>query len=155
MGYTLRTKDNALDLGRAADQNESVDNDIFFNGVIGGGTAWTDYAAAPTGFAGALSIEYSRYKRMGDMVLISLRFAGTSNAVTKTCAAPIAASGVAADSAFDLPALIQNNTGAFAWGRAALQGGSSTINFYIDANATGWTAAGAAFIQVEAFYKVV
>lgn len=30
MAYTLRTKDNAGDLGRAADQNESVDNDIHF-----------------------------------------------------------------------------------------------------------------------------
>lgn len=31
MGYTLRTKDDPLDLIRAADQNESVDNDILFN----------------------------------------------------------------------------------------------------------------------------
>jgi len=30
MGYTERDKDNALDVGRAADQNESVDNDIYF-----------------------------------------------------------------------------------------------------------------------------
>lgn len=30
MGYTVRTKDNPLDLGRADDQNDSVDNDIFF-----------------------------------------------------------------------------------------------------------------------------
>lgn len=28
MAYVVRTKDNALDVGRAADQNESVDNDI-------------------------------------------------------------------------------------------------------------------------------
>lgn len=34
MGYTLRTKDSASDLGRAADQNESVDNDIAFYHAI-------------------------------------------------------------------------------------------------------------------------
>lgn len=34
MAYTLRTKDAALDLGRAADQNESVDNDIAFYHAI-------------------------------------------------------------------------------------------------------------------------
>jgi len=34
MAYTVRTKDSALDLGRAADQNESVDNDIFFYAQI-------------------------------------------------------------------------------------------------------------------------
>jgi hypothetical protein len=34
MAYTTRTKDAALDNGRAADQNESVDNDIYFDGYI-------------------------------------------------------------------------------------------------------------------------
>lgn len=34
MAYTLRTKDNAGDNGRAADQNESVDNDIAFQAVV-------------------------------------------------------------------------------------------------------------------------
>jgi len=30
MAYTLRSKDSALGLGRSVDQNDSVDNDIFF-----------------------------------------------------------------------------------------------------------------------------
>lgn len=34
MGYTVRTTDNAGDLGRATDQNESVNNDIYLKGEL-------------------------------------------------------------------------------------------------------------------------
>lgn len=57
MAYTLRTKDNAGDNGRAADQNESVDNDIFFNGQhLTGVTAWQP--DKPPASAGAQDDEF-------------------------------------------------------------------------------------------------
>jgi len=154
MAYALRTKYDALDAYPAADQNQSVDNDVFFNTVVHDGNDWATWAAAPTGFNGALTTEYYYYKLIGDLVVIKMRFGGTSNAVTKTAVGPFTAYGVAADGAFDCPALIQDNTGAFVWGRAAMQGGTTTINFYTTPNAGAWTNAGTAFVQVNTFYRV-
>lgn len=34
MGYTVRTKDDPGDVGRSADQQESVDNDIYFKSLL-------------------------------------------------------------------------------------------------------------------------
>lgn len=57
MAYTLRTKDSSGDLGRAADQNESVDNDISFYHAI----RYLALTIAPCGAAMAIGDNQARF----------------------------------------------------------------------------------------------
>jgi hypothetical protein len=116
-----------------------------------GTTAWADWTPTLSGWSANPTNAVYRYKRIGKMVVASIRQAtnGTSNATTKSITAPVAAATIPnmvwaeACSATDNGSALATSSGA------SIASGSSTINFSKDLSTTtgGWTASGGHKIQ--------
>jgi len=93
MAYTLRTEDHAGELGRAADQNESVNNDIYFN-TFG---QWDDWVPVIVGYSADPANAIYRYTTIGKTVILAMTegTAGTSDSVNLNYTLPIAAKTLA------------------------------------------------------------
>jgi len=141
MAYTLRTEDHAGELGRAADQNESVNNDIYFN-TFGQWEAWVPVV---TGYSADPSNTIYRYCRIGNLVILSMSEGanGTSDAATTNYSLPVNAKATANYAVTGtVPAIVDNGAG-LADGVWYVGADAPTVVSVWKNGLSGWTASGA------------
>lgn len=85
MAYGVRTKDNAGDMGRAADQNQSVDNDIYFYALI----RYVAVTVAGTGETLAVADNAARFHIPPDLTGMNLVYCHAFNTTAGTGGSPL------------------------------------------------------------------
>lgn len=155
MAYVLRTKDDPGDIGRAADQNQSVDNDIYFN-TLGTWQTWdptpiVGYSVLPT------DVVYL-YCLIGKLCFLMLEefTPGTSNSTILTYTLPFAAKATANHYWAGRALISWNNGGPIDTGCGIIIPAAPTLlSCYTALGGTGWAAAnGKALQTLQMFYEI-
>ena len=163
MAYTVRSKDNALQIGRAADQNESVDNDIYFNSLIGGGAGamgvWQVWDPAPiVGYSVVPPDAVYRYMVIGKTVFLAMSewWLGTRNAVTCTYTLPIQAANITHLGWYVTCPLSYNNSAVTCNTMGSIEVGGTVLNTFKDCNQGHWTLGNGSFATAhfQMFYEI-
>lgn len=113
--------------------------------------AWTDFTPSPSGFSGSPTVNYARYRRIGNLVYVKISVTGTSNSASTSFTLP-----VAAETTQNLPAclrVVDNGTVSNNPGLADLTAGSTTCNIYRDHTGNTWTTSGTKTFEGTLIYE--
>ena len=158
MAYTLRTEDHAGDLGRAADQQASVNNDIWFQtwGI------WDDWVPVIVGYSADPANASYRYCLVNKTCYVRMveSTAGTSDDTDLTYSLPVQAALGANDAVIVVSARsIDNGSDVLHLACGVIATGTPTVlTCYKSVAGAAWTAAGNkcfANLPVSFFYETV
>jgi hypothetical protein len=116
-------------------------------------TAWTDYGGSSTVVGWSSSTKTVRYKEIGNMVFVSFKITGTSNATNATFTVPNASANTTVDFGGPLLVTVDNGATATEPGKATLPANSSTVTCLSDTASATWTASGTKTVEGSFFYE--
>lgn len=115
---------------------------------------WFSYTPTFGGFSADPTGNHIAFRMIGRTVHLRISMgAGTSNATTFTATGPMAAGGSSTQFRSILHGVRNNSVDTGVLGLATIDSGSSTVNFYRDAAATGWTNVGTKKGDTDLFYE--
>lgn len=114
-------------------------------------TQWTDYSGTSTivGWSSRTITEF-RYKKIGRLVFVYFRLAGTSNSTSTTMTLPVANGGNTTNLSCPQG---EDNSAFISTAFGQIPAGTSTVTFFKDPSGASWTASGTKLVTGQFCYE--